>query len=105
MRMYCWVGVAWVVAGLAGPGAAQAVLEGRVQLPRSHVAPVMNKRYEIVTKGGVLAPSPPVAVVYLEGPFPRPANTPVAQVVQKDFLLLLVLLDPVEQLVQQEQLL
>ena len=27
---------------------ADAVVEGRVQLPESHVAPVMTKRYEIV---------------------------------------------------------
>lgn len=60
----------------------QAVIEGRVQLPKTHSAPVMNKRYEIVTTGGVLAPNPPVAVVYLEGSFPAPASLPVQQIVQ-----------------------
>lgn len=64
----------------------QSVIEGRVELPKTHTAPVVNKRYEIVTKGGILAPNPPVAVVYLEGSFPRPTTAPVAQMVQKDLL-------------------
>jgi len=67
------------VALLAG-----AVVEGRVELPRSHSAPVQAKRYEIVTKGGVLSTQPPLAVVYLEGVFPRPASLPTKQVAQKD---------------------
>ena len=33
---------------------ADAVVEGRVQLPESHAPPVMAKRYEIVTTGNVL---------------------------------------------------
>jgi len=74
---------------------AQAVVEGRVALPKSHAAPVMNKRYEIVTKAGVLSTSPPVAVVYLEGPFPKPAALPLLQVAQKDFAFVPALL-PVE---------
>jgi hypothetical protein len=48
----------------------QAVIEGRVTLSKTRSAPVVTKRYEIVTKGGVIAPSPPVAVVYLEKPIP-----------------------------------
>ncbi len=44
----------------------------------------MNKRYEIVTKGGVLATSPPLAVVYLEGSFPKTTTLPTRQVTQKD---------------------
>jgi len=54
---------------------AQAGVEGRVTLPQSRSAPVMAKRYEIVTKGGVLAPSPPLAIVYLEGPFSKPGTS------------------------------
>src|SRR6516164_3840531 len=64
----------WLVLFLgtgSGLARAQAVIEGRVELPKTHSAPVINKRYEIVTKGGVLSPSPPVAVVYLEGSFPQ----------------------------------
>ena len=53
-------------------------------LPKSHYAPVMNKRYEIVTKGGVLSTNPPLAVVYLEGNFPLPPPGPVQQVGQRD---------------------
>ncbi|MCX6899292.1 MAG: carboxypeptidase regulatory-like domain-containing protein [Verrucomicrobia bacterium] len=46
----------------------------------------MNKRYEIVTKGGVIAPSPPIAVVYLEGSFLKPTTPPIAQMAQKDLM-------------------
>ena len=63
---------------------ATAVVEGRVELPKSHTAPVQVKRYEIVTKGGVLSTQPPLAVVYLDGAFPRPASLPTKQVAQKD---------------------
>ena len=63
---------------------ASAVVEGRVELPKSHTAPVQAKRYEIVTKGGVLSTQPPLAVVYLDGAFPKPASLPTKQVVQKD---------------------
>jgi plastocyanin len=63
---------------------ASAAVEGRVELPSSHSAPVQAKRYEIVTKGGVLSTHPPLAIVYLDGVFPQPAALPVKQVVQKD---------------------
>jgi plastocyanin len=63
---------------------AEAVIEGRVALPKTHSAPVMNRRYEIVTKGGVVATNPPLAVVYLEGAFAPPAEPPAAQMPQKD---------------------
>jgi plastocyanin len=72
---------------LAAPGAfclADTVVEGRVELPKSRVAPVVNQRYEIVSKGGVLAPFPAFAVVYLDGSFPKPASLPVLQMGQKD---------------------
>jgi plastocyanin len=65
---------------------ADATIEGRVELPKSHSAPVVVKRYEITTKGGTVAPNPPIAVVYLEGSFPKQAHPPVAQLVQKDLL-------------------
>jgi hypothetical protein len=63
---------------------ASAAVEGRVELPKSHSAPVQAKRYQIVTKGGVLSTQPPLAVVYLDGAFPRPALLPVKEVRQKD---------------------
>jgi hypothetical protein len=68
----------------AAAALAQSVIEGRVELPKPQHAPVMNKRYGIVSYGGVLSPYPPLAVVYLEGVFPRPADLPMAQMVQKD---------------------
>ena len=58
---------------------ADVTIEGRVQLPTSRTTPVVNKRYEIVSKGGVIATNPPLAVVYLEGQFP---NTPPPETVQ-----------------------
>jgi plastocyanin len=72
-----------------------ASVEGVVQLPKSHAAPVVNERYDIVSKAGVLAPYPPRAVVYLEGNFPRPAALPTKQVAQKNFVFLPPLL-PIE---------
>ncbi len=64
---------------------AQATLEGRVTLPKARFTPVMTERYEIVSKAGVLATSPPRAVVYLEGDFAIPSEHPMKQVAQKDF--------------------
>jgi len=61
----------------AATGLAQAVIEGRVTLPKARPGPVMNKRYAIVSKGGVLSPYPPVAVVYLEGAFPAAPRPPL----------------------------
>src|SRR5437899_223172 len=63
---------------------ASAAVEGRVELPKSHAAPVQAKRYEIVTKAGVLSTQPPLAVVYLDGNFPGPGSLPMKEVGQKD---------------------
>ena len=47
----------------------------------------MAKRYEIVSKGGVLSTVPPVAVVWLEGDFPKPAEPPArVEIAQKNFV-------------------
>jgi len=67
---------------------AEAGIEGRVTLPKIRTAPVVNKRYEIVSKGGVIATNPPRAVVYLEGSFAAPAQAARAQMTQKDLLFL-----------------
>ena len=48
----------------------------------------MAKRYEIVTKGSVLATSPPLAVVYLDGSFPKPTSYSTKQIAQKDLAFL-----------------
>jgi len=62
-----------------------AVVEGRVELPKSHLgAPVMAKRYEIVTRGNILSTQPPLAVVYLEGSVPKLSSLPTKRVAQKD---------------------
>ena len=71
---------------------AGAAIEGRVTLPKTHAAPVMNKRYEIVTKGGILSTNPPLAVVYLEGDFPLPPPGPPRQMGQKDMAFVPMLL-------------
>jgi plastocyanin len=72
---------------------ADAIVEGRVTLPKSHAPPpVMAKRYEIVTNGGVLATQPPLAVVYLDGTFPTPTSHPTKQIAQKDLAFLPALL-------------
>ncbi|MEI7909578.1 MAG: carboxypeptidase regulatory-like domain-containing protein [Verrucomicrobiota bacterium] len=65
---------------------ADTVIEGHVELPKAKAAPVIAKRYEIVTKGGVLSTNPPAAIVYLEGGFAKPAVPPVRQIVQKDLV-------------------
>ena len=64
-------------------GGLAAVIEGFVRLPEARATAVIKKRYEIESKGGVLSPSPPVAVVYLEGSFPEAGVRPVAQVIQE----------------------
>jgi carboxypeptidase family protein len=78
-----------LLASIAG---ATATIEGRVALPKARTAPVMNKRYEISVKGGVIATNPPLAVVYLEGDFPAPRVPPLAQMAQKDLTFLPALL-------------
>jgi hypothetical protein len=74
---------------------AGAAVEGRVELPKSPSAPVQAKRYEIVTKAGVLSTQPPLAVVYLEGNFSRPPSLPLKEVAQKDLTFVPALL-PIE---------
>ena len=69
---------------LTGLVCAQAVIEGNVELPKTRPAPVANKRYEIVSTGGVLAPYPPFSVAWLEGSFPKDGGLPVQQMSQKD---------------------
>jgi len=63
---------------------AETVVEGHVELPKATTVAVVNKRYQVVTKGGEVTINPPQAVVYLEGSFPKSASQPVAQMVQKN---------------------
>jgi plastocyanin len=78
----------WIIlAGLpAVPARAEAAIEGRVRLPAGRTATVINRRYEVVTKGGALGTNPPLAIVYLEGEFPRPAGPAVARMIQQDLM-------------------
>jgi plastocyanin len=78
--------VAAIMAIAAAQAAGQAAVEGRVALPKPMHAPVMNKRYGIVSFGGVLTPYPPVAVVYLEGRFPAAGTPAPARMAQKDLM-------------------
>ncbi len=73
-----------VVALLPISVLAQATVEGRVGLAKSHSAPVVAQRYEIVARGGVLSTQPPLAVVYLDGSFRKPTSHPTKQIAQKD---------------------
>jgi plastocyanin len=82
LRGLLWLNA--IVSMLPAPLLASAMVEGRVELPKSRSAPVQAKRSEIVTKGGVLSTQPPLAVVYLDGAFPSPASLPVKQLLQKD---------------------
>lgn len=68
----------------AGALRADSVIEGRVTLPKRKAATVVNQRYEVVVKGGVVSTEPPLAIVYLEGEFPAPAELPVRQVTQRN---------------------
>jgi plastocyanin len=90
LRGFLWFNAVFSVMPVAL--LANAVVEGRVELPKSHSAPVQAKRYEIVTKGGVLSTQPPLAVVYLDGTFPQPASLPMKEVAQKDLTFIPALL-------------
>ncbi len=63
---------------------ADSVIEGRVELPKATMVAVVNKRYQVVTKGGEVTINPPQAVVYLEGNFSKSGTPPVAQMAQKN---------------------
>lgn len=62
----------------------EGAIEGRVDLPKRRSAPVAAQRYEIVSNHGILATSPPLAVVYLETGTKSTPPTDTKQVVQKN---------------------
>src|SRR6266699_4157544 len=87
LRVLVWVNAICILSPISI--LAEAIVEGRVNLPKSHAPPpVMAKRYEIVTNGGVLATKPPLAVVYLDGSFPTATSHSIKQVAQKDLAFL-----------------
>lgn len=77
--------LALLIATISFPGAclAQATVEGHVELPKTRSAPVVAKRYEVVTHGGVVSTNPPLAIVYLDGA-PSKGAPPTKTVAQKD---------------------
>ena len=86
--------LSWLFATalLSSAALAEVVIEGRVALPKSRSAPMVNRRYEVVTKGGVVATHPPLAVVYLEGAFSSPTSPTTKQIIQKDLTFIPALL-------------
>ena len=90
MRGLLWCNAILPLLPVALP--ASATVEGRVELPKLRSAPVQAKRYEIVSKGGVLSTQPPLAVVYLDGSFPQPGSLPTKEVTQKDLTFIPALL-------------
>ncbi|HET9801572.1 MAG TPA: carboxypeptidase regulatory-like domain-containing protein [Chthoniobacterales bacterium] len=84
MRSRGFISFGAIFMALSVSVSGEAVIEGRVALPKAHSPPVMAKLYEIVTHGGVLSTEPPVAVVYLEGSFPKSPSPPTKQVGQKN---------------------
>lgn len=87
-RSWLRLAPAWLALAVLTPGAGAATIEGRVTLPKGRTTPVVNQRYEIVARAGVLSTNPPVAVVYLAGAFPRPETPPAAEIRQKDLTFL-----------------
>lgn len=92
MKLVAALQLSLAILALAPALLRGSTLEGRVALPKSHPAPVVNQRYEIVSNAGVLATNPPVAIVYLEGDFPLAESPPVQQMGQKDLMFLQTLL-------------
>jgi plastocyanin len=84
MRRHPLFSLVIILAATPAVSFPQATIEGRVTLPQKHAAPVMNKRYQIVTEGGILSTNPPLAVVYLEGSFAKPPPTASAEMAQRD---------------------
>lgn len=84
MRFRFWLLLAASIGLMPESSRAQAIIEGRVELAKTAAAPVVIKRYEVVTTGGIVAVKPPLAVVYLEGSFPKQNPRTEKQMLQKD---------------------
>src|SRR4029453_12096714 len=95
MRRQGWLWLNAILSVIPASLFAGAAVEGRGDLPKSRSGPVQAKWYEIVTKAGVLSTQPPLAVVYLDGNFSRPASLPMKEVAQRDLTFIQALL-PIE---------
>ena len=82
LRGLFWFAIAWLSLRIAS--FAQTTVEGRVELPKSHSAPVVAERYEVITRSGVVSTEPPLAIVYLEGSFPQASVSTTKQIVQQN---------------------
>ncbi len=82
------VGLGILLACFLTTAISAATIEGRVALPKARATPVVNQRYYVVANAGVLSTNPPLAVVYVEGAFPRPETPPLAEMTQKDLTFL-----------------
>ncbi len=84
--MKCRLSLIVLCFATAMPALGDIVIEGTVKLPPPKPAPAAAGRYQ-QKSGSVATPSPPSAVVYLEGSFPNsPAkNATLAVIEQKSF--------------------
>jgi len=64
---------------------SQAAVEGTVQLPPRVSPPAPSQKYAGAIAGRLAQPEPPVAVVYLEGDFPKSTATNTVSMEQKGF--------------------
>jgi plastocyanin len=83
MRLCAWLTSLILAASCVCDANAAGSIAGKVKLSNVRSAPVLNRRYEIVTKGGAVATNPPLAVVYLEGVFEKPVVPMTTQLPQK----------------------
>ena len=63
MRFRAFVLFAVMIGLVLESSLAEVVIEGRVELPKTSAPPVVIKRYEIVTSGGIVATMPPVVTI------------------------------------------
>ncbi len=92
VRLYWWILLLPLIffisptsGSASAAGKATTVIEGEIPLPGSPPPAVMARRYEIISRGGVLSTIPPIGVVWLEGTLPLPESLPDVEIIQKDF--------------------
>lgn len=89
LNLFLAVGISTIIAHSC---LADATIEGNVALPKTRTTTVVVQRYEVISKGGIVSIMPPVAVVYLDGAFPRPASPVTKDIVQKNLTFIPALL-------------
>src|SRR5215470_9551498 len=71
-----------LLLGLTKPAHGQAVVEGKITLPKPEPMELPTARYAGQV-GEIAPPDPPAAVVYLEGQFPKPGTNAPAKMLQQ----------------------